>query len=333
MQDPTFKAMIVEEEGENRFSRRIGQRALDELPPGDVLIEVDYSSLNYKDALSCIGNRGVTRRYPHTPGIDAAGTVVQSDAEGFQEGDEVLVTGYDLGMNTSGGFGRRIRVPSEWVVPLPEGLTVRESMIYGTAGFTAALCVLPILDRPVDPDAGEVLVTGATGGVGSMATAMLARSGYRVTAVTGKPGGESFLRDLGAEAVIGREEVMDDSPKPMLKGRWAAAVDTVGGDMLASVLKAADQHAVVSACGNVAGFQLNTTVFPFILRGVRLMGADSANCPRDLRLRAWNKIAGEWKLPHLERMTTEVALEDLDPFVDDILQGKLSGRTLVRLQP
>jgi putative YhdH/YhfP family quinone oxidoreductase len=248
-----------------------------------------------------------------------------------QEGDEVLVTGYDLGMNTSGGFGRMIRVPAEWVVPIPEGLTVRESMIYGTAGFTAALCVLHIVDNGVNVDAGDVLVTGATGGVGSMATSMLARSGYRVTAVSGKSEQEAFLRELGAVAVIPREEVMDDSPKPLLKGRWAAAVDTVGGDMLASILKAADLHSVVSACGNVAGFQLNTTVFPFILRGVRLMGADSANCPRDLRLRAWETIAKDWKPPHLEKMATEVALEKLDPFIDDILEGKITGRTLVRL--
>jgi putative YhdH/YhfP family quinone oxidoreductase len=331
MDNRVFKAMIVEEQEDGAFRRHVGEKGIDELPPGDVLIQVAWSSLNYKDALSATGNRGVTRSYPHTPGIDAAGVVVESDSGEFQPGQEVLVTGYDLGMNTSGGFGRYVRVPAGWVVPKPASMSMRETMIYGTAGFTAALCVLKILDQGIRPEDGDVLVTGASGGVGSMALSMLARSGYAVTAVSGKADKEDFLKELGAAQVVGREEVLDTSKKPMLKGRWIGVVDTVGGDMLASALKAAQLHAVVSCCGNVGGFKLETTVFPFILRGVSLMGVDSANCPRTPRLRAWETIAGDWKLDHLEDMTTEVALENLDPHIDEILRSAVTGRTVVRL--
>ena len=232
MQDRPFKAMIVEEKEEKTFTRRIGEKTVEALPPGDVLIEVAYSSLNYKDALSCIGNRGVTRQYPHTPGIDAAGVVVHSDASDVRNGDEVLVTGYDLGMNTSGGFGRLIRVPAGWVVPLPEGLTLRESMIYGTAGFTAAQSVLKIIEHGVKPEDGNILVSGSTGGVGSVSVSLLAHLGYNVIAVTGKKEEYGILKKLGAFEIISRDEATDNSGRLLLREKWAAVIDTVGGPIL-----------------------------------------------------------------------------------------------------
>ena len=330
--EKTFRAMVVSENEDRGFTRKIVEKTVDELPAGEVLIRVDYSSLNYKDALSATGNKGVTRNYPHTPGIDAAGTVVESRDSRFRSGDPVIVTGYDLGMNTAGGFGQYVRVPGDWVVRLPETLSVKESMIYGTAGFTAAMSVLKLTDQGVRPEHGEVLVTGASGGVGSMALSILAKCGYTVVAATGKSGAHGFLRDLGASAVISRQDAQDTSGRPLLKGRWAGVVDTVGGDMLATALKSTLLHATVTCCGNVASFKLDTTVFPFILRGANLLGVDSANCPMDFRLRTWKKIAGPWKIGDMDRLCTEVSLAELDPLIDSILGGKLKGRTVVNLR-
>ncbi|HFD39509.1 MAG TPA: acryloyl-CoA reductase, partial [Anaerolineae bacterium] len=263
--DESFEALVVHEMEDGTFRRRIERRSLADLPSGEVLVRVHYSSLNYKDALSATGHRGVTRRYPHTPGIDAAGVVESSDSDAFQPGDPVVVTSYDLGMNTPGGWGRYIRVPAEWVVPLPAGLTLRESMILGTAGFTAALSVHRLQHEGITPDRGAVLVTGASGGVGSLAVGILHRIGYRVVAATGKAEAEPFLRDLGAAEVVPRQQVLDDSPRPLLKGRWAGVVDTVGGAYLASVLKAVQLHGAVTCCGLVASAEFSTTVYPFIL--------------------------------------------------------------------
>ena len=239
MSDKTFRALVVEETDKNKFSRTIKERLIDELPEGDVLIRVQYSSLNYKDALSATGNRGVTKNYPHTPGVDASGVVEESSAGNLNPGDKVIVTGFDLGANTSGGYGEYIRVPAEWVVPLPERLTLRESMVFGTAGFTAALSVFKMEQFGVRPDMGEVLVTGATGGVGSVAAGILASAGYHVVASTGKAGEKQFLLDLGVKEVISREDAMDESGRPMLKARWAGVVDTVGGEILATAIKSA----------------------------------------------------------------------------------------------
>jgi len=326
-----FKAMVVSENPDNTFTRQITERTIDSLPEGEVLIRVNYSSLNYKDALSATGNKGVTRKYPHTPGVDASGVVAESRDDRYRPGDKVLVTGYDLGMNTSGGFGQYIRVPAGWVVKLPETLTFQESMAYGTAGFTAALSVLRLVDYGITPEHGEILVTGATGGVGSIAVSILAKSGYTVVGASGKAEAKQFLLDLGAADVIARDDALDTSKRPFLKGRWAGVVDTVGGDILATALKSTLQHAAVTCCGNVASFELHTTVFPFILRGVTLMGIDSASCPMDRRLRAWGKIAGEWKIDGLERLCTEIPLTDLDASIDRILKGELKGRTLVNM--
>lgn len=332
MNSSTFTAMIVEETPEGNFIRKIGSKAFEDLPDGEVLIRVHYSSLNYKDALSATGNKGVTRNYPHTPGIDAAGIVEECRSGDFNAGDAVLVTGYDLGMNTSGGFAEYIRVPSRWVVPLPSNLSLQESMIYGTAGFTAALSVHKLTESGVTPEQGETLVTGATGGVGSIAVALLTKIGFRVTAVSGKPEAASFLKELGAAEIISRAEATDESGKPLLKGKWAGVVDTVGGDILSTAIKSTSYGGAVTCCGLVASPKLSTTVFPFILRGVNLLGIDSVECPMNLRLRLWEKLAGNWKIPHLQHLTREIALDDLDAKIDEILQGQSKGRYLVSLK-
>jgi putative YhdH/YhfP family quinone oxidoreductase len=339
----TFKALVARETDDGHFSRQIEDRSLanlisdqaligdQDLPEDQVLVRVHHSSLNYKDALSATGHRGVTRHYPHTPGIDAAGVVENSAADEFRPGDQVIVTSYDLGMNTSGGWGQYICVPAGWVVPLPEGLTLRESMIYGTAGFTAALSVHRLQACGLTPDQGEVLVTGATGGVGSLAVGILAQDGYSVVAASGKHDQAPFLLDLGAREVIGRDEVCDTSGRPLLKTRWAGVVDTVGGDYLATALKSTRHGGAVTCCGLVASPDLPTTVYPFILRGVTLLGIDSQNCPMGIRRQIWHRLAGQWKLGRLERLVSECALGDLEPEIERILQGKQTGRLVVNL--
>ncbi len=332
MSGKTFRALVVEETGENKFVRSIKSRSTDDLPAGEVLIRVHYSSLNYKDALSATGNKGVTKNYPHTPGIDASGVVEESTAQGFKPGDEVLVTGYDLGANTPGGYGEYIRVPADWVVKLPKGLSLRDGMIYGTAGFTAALSVHKMEEHGVVPGIGEVLVTGATGGVGSIAAGILAKAGYEVVASTGKADQKQLLLDLGVKEVISREDATDTSGRALLKARWAGVVDTVGGEILATAIKSAKQHGVVTCCGNVASADLPINVYPFILRGVSLVGIDSAYCSMDERKKVWAKIAGEWKIDRLELITTEVTLAGLDKNIELILRGGQKGRVVVNMK-
>ena len=328
----TFRALVVSQTDEKTFTREITERSITDLPEGEVLIRVHFSSLNYKDGLSCIGNPGVTRNYPHTPGIDASGKVAESSDSRFKEGDSVIVTGYDLGMNTSGGFGEYIRVPADWVVPLPEGMTFKEASIYGVAGFTAALSVDALQKHGVSPEQGEIVVTGSTGGVGSVSVALLSLLGYTVVASTGKKEESEFLQRLGASEIISREEVNDESKKPLLRERWAGAVDTVGGTTLAALLKAAKRGGAVAATGLVASSELSTTVFPFILRGVSLLGIDSGFTPTKLRREIWNKLAGIWKIPQLEQLTIDCTLEELDPEIDKILAGGQRGRVVVNLQ-
>jgi len=326
----TFKAMVVSETIEKKFVREVSQKALSELPGGELIVEVKYSSLNYKDALSASGNKGVTRKYPHTPGIDAAGVVVDSTTKAFGAGEEVIVMGFDLGMNTSGGFGQYISVPSGWAVKLPQGLSLRDSMGYGTAGLTAALCLLRLMAGGLNKDSGEVLVTGATGGVGSIAVAILAKLGFNVVAATGKANETEYLTQLGAKAVISREEANDTSGRPMQKGRWAGVVDTVGGNILATALKSAKYGGLVAACGNAMSADLSVSVFPFILRGVSLLGVDSVEIPMRARQMAWNKLAGEWSVD-LARIVSEVSLDALSPEIDKILKGGVRGRIVVDL--
>ncbi len=325
-----FKAMIVKEI-DGKFIREIEEKIFDELPEGDVLIHVKYSSLNYKDGLSATGNKGVTRKYPHTPGIDAAGVVEESSVKDFQIGDEVVVTGFDLGMNTSGGFSQYIRVPKDWVVKLPKGLALKESMIYGTAGYTAGLGLEKLESNGLTQSSSEVLVTGATGGVGSLAVAILSKAGYNVAAATGKADKENFLKSLGAKTILKREEVDNSSTKALLDTKWEGVIDTVGGNILATAIRSTKYNCSVAACGLTQSPILNSTVYPFILRGVNLLGIDSAHCEMELRLKVWNKLANEWKPDKLDLIYQECSLEELDDKIDLILQGKITGRVVVKL--
>lgn len=326
-----FLAYIVTETEPKQFTCSIQNRAINDLPAGDVLIRVTYSSLNYKDAMSASGNRGITRKFPHTPGIDAAGTVAESTNLAFTAGDQVIVIGYDLGMNTAGGYGQYIRVPANWVVKLPDRLTLRESMIYGTAGFTAAMSVDQLIGHGLAPSDGEILVTGATGGVGSMAVALLAQLGYNVVAATGKvDSARDFLHGLGASSIVAREDVTDIS-RPMHRSRWAGVVDTVGGPMLETALASTKMLGVVAVCGLVASAEIHTTIFPFILRGITMIGIDSSNFPITDRRRIWKLLATEWKLPDLASMAREVSLDGLDVEIEKILAGQQTGRVVVKL--
>lgn len=309
----------------------IEQITLADLPPGDVLIRVAYSSLNYKDALAVSGHPGVAKSLPLVPGIDAAGTVEHSESSQFQPGDKVLVTGYSMGESRWGGYSGYVRMPAENVVPLPAGLSLYEAMIYGTAGFTAAQSVQAILDREIDPGRGPVLVTGATGGVGSLAVGLLAKIGFQVTAVTGKADQHDYLRKLGATEIVGRRDVDDRGDRPLLSSRWSAAVDTVGGNILATILRSTMHRGVVTACGLVAGAEVPLTVYPFILRGVTLAGIDSAQCPMESRLQIWSQLAGPWKLDGLDALAHSVTLDGLGAEVEKILAGRVRGRIVVEL--
>lgn len=330
-QNPTFRALVVRERDDGTFTRSVEERNVDDLPDNDVLVRVHFSGLNYKDGLSASGDKGVTRVFPNTPGVDAAGVVAESRDERFAEGDKVIVTSYDLGQNTPGGFGQYIRVPGDWVVPLPGGLTLKESMIYGSAGFTAAYGVYKIKHNGTRPGDGPVLVTGATGGVGSFAVALLSLEGYQVTAVTGKQEQADFLKSLGAEEVTGRDRVHDTTGKPLLSGTWAGVVDTVGGAMLDTAIRQARHNATVTCCGNILGGELNTSIYPFILRGVSLMGIDSGICLMPMRKTIWKLLAEEWKLPQLDEIYREVDLDALNNEIDRILEGKQVGKVLVNL--
>ena len=330
MGNKAYKGLMVREAADKQFERAIEELSTEQLPAGDVLIKVMYSSLNYKDMLSSIGNRGVTRKYPHTPGIDAAGIVEESSVKDFKQGDEVIVTSYDLGMNTSGGLGQYIRVPASWVVRKPAGLSLRESMIFGTAGFTAALSILRLVDFGMDP-ADEILVTGASGGVGSIAVSILAHSGYSVTALNSLQDEREFLTGIGAKQVIEPADLVDASGRPLLKERWTKCVDTLGGDVLSSAVRSIRGYGAITCCGNVISPDLHLTVFPFILRGVTLFGIDSQNCPMSLRQRAWDMIAGKWKFSWLEKLATEVSLGGVVGVLDKIKAGRHRGRTVVHL--
>jgi putative YhdH/YhfP family quinone oxidoreductase len=326
-----FTAMIVEETEEKNYPIRIGTRSVKDLPPGEILLKVHYSSLNYKDALSATGQFGVTRKYPHTPGIDAAGEIVESSDSAFNQGEKVIVTSYDLGMDTPGGFGQYIRVPAKWVVPLSAGLSLRESMILGTAGLTAGLMVEKLVRNGVKPEQGEILVTGATGGVGSIAVAILAKAGYRVIAATGKSSQKDYLLSIGAAEVIGREEVLLKAERPLMAERWAGVVDVVGGEMLAAAIKSTRYGGSVTCCGLVGSRELSVSVLPFILRGVSLLGVDSVQCPMELRRTVWKKLAGEWKPENLESIVRECTLNNLEIEIQAILKGQQRGRVLVNL--
>lgn len=334
LEDRAFRAWQVNEikEGDQTiYTGSLVERIVADLPAGDVLVQVAWSSINFKDALSAHGNKGVTRNYPHTPGIDAAGVVAASASDRFNLGDEVIVIGYDLGMNTPGGFGEYIRVPASWVVRLPTGLNLRQSMVIGTAGFTAALCVEKLLHNGLDPVQGPVLVTGASGGVGSFAVALLAHLGFEVVAVTGSASAHDFLRELGATRIIDRAELTSVSAKPLLAETWAGAVDVVGGDILFNVIKSLKYGASVACCGLVASPAFQATVFPFILRGVNLLGVDSVNLPLADKQRVWQRLATDWKLKDLDKLETVVDFQGLDQALKTVLHGASRGRLVLDL--
>lgn len=326
----TFKALYISQEGEN-FKKEIKALNSADLPENDVLIKVCYSSLNYKDALSASGNKGVTRKFPHVPGIDAAGIVVQSKSSDFKEGDPVIVTGFDLGMNTWGGFGEHISVPTSWVLALPDGLSLKEAMSFGTAGLTAGLSVEKIISAGITPDQGAVVVSGATGGVGSMATAILSRSGFDITAISGKNENGFLTSTLGARQIINRDEFIEKyNSKPLASSDFAAGIDNVGGPTLSGILKSVKQYGIVTCCGNVSSADLNTSVFPFILRGLTLAGIDSVQTSMALRKKVWQLLASEWKPVHLDKMFQEISLDELPEKLDELLLGKAKGRYVLK---
>lgn len=325
-----FRAYMVEKEPE--FTTTFKELSMDALPPGDVTIRVEYSSVNFKDGLASVPDGRVVRRYPMIPGIDLAGVVAESVSPKFREGDPVLITGYDLGIAHYGGYSEYARVPADWVVPLPKGLTAKESMIIGTAGFTAALSIHHMEQNGLAPGRGPVLVTGATGGVGSIAINILAKLGYTVAASTGKTSSHDYLTLLGAQSILSRQEVSEPSNRPLEKERWAGAVDPVGGNTLAYIARTLQYGGSVALCGLTGGTGITTTVFPFILRAANLLGIDSVFCPQDLRHHLWNRLATDMKPPRLhEIMTREISLETLPENLGAILRGEIQGRIVVRI--
>jgi putative YhdH/YhfP family quinone oxidoreductase len=331
MNATSFACFLVEKDSGGQVRRGITQRCLADLPPGDVLVRVAFSSLNYKDALAAEAHPGVVRKLPHVPGIDAAGTVAESADPRYRPGDAVVITGYELGAGQWGGWSELVRVPADWIVPLPAGLSLKETMILGTAGFTAAQCVQAIQLGEVKPADGEIVVTGATGGVGCLAVKLLSRLGYSVVAVTGKSHLESRLKEWGAARVIGRGDVTNTSDKPLLGAKWAGAVDTVGGTTLTTIVRETKPYGVVAACGLVGGVDLPLTVHPFILRGVTLAGIGSAQLPYDRRLDIWRKLSTDWRIADLDSLATTIPLSQLEDHIQRILQGEIVGRTVVAL--
>ena len=321
-----YSAYYVEE-NDGVFSASISRLELEKPADGYVQIKVSHSSLNYKDALSASGNKGVTRNYPFVPGIDAAGTITDANSSQFSEGDEVIVTGYDMGMNTPGGFGEFINVPATWVVKKPNNLTHLESMSIGTAGLTAAASVFKIHESAMESDL-PVLVSGATGGVGSIGVMLMSKLGKEVSALTGKSSSVDFLKSIGATNIILRDEYLEAPAKAMERPLFSSAIDTVGGKILSKMLAQISPHGVVACCGNVAGIEVNTTVFPFILRGISLCGIDSAESPLDFKTSIWEKFANEWKLD-LSTSTKIIAKQNLQQEIDLILQGGQEGRVVI----
>ena len=322
-----YSAYYVEEK-DGSFSSSIAQLELQKPAEGFVQIKVSYSSLNYKDALSASGNKGVTRNYPFVPGIDAAGIIIDGNSSQFEDGDEVIVTGYDMGMNTPGGFGEYINVPANWVVKKPINLTAIEAMSIGTAGLTAAASVLKIQKSSGESDL-PVLVSGATGGVGSIGVMLMSKLGFEVSALTGKSSSINFLQSIGANNIILRDEYLEAPSKPMEKPLFSSAIDTVGGNILSRMLPQISPHGVVACCGNVAGIEVNTTVFPFILRGIMLAGIDSAESPIEFKTKIWNKFANEWRLD-LSSVIKVVTKENLQQEIDLILKGGQQGRVVLK---
>ena len=320
---------IFNEEG--KIVSRWADLALSEIDPGEVVIRAAYSSVNYKDALAATGAGKVIRRFPCVGGIDVAGVVVSSQDARYAAGDSVLVTGYDMGVAHDGGYAELVRVPGDWVVRLPLGLSLHDAMALGTAGFTAALSVYRLVQNDMKPENGKVVVTGATGGVASLAISMLKRLGYHVVAITGKDHEHDYLKSLGAAEVLPRSALELNSTRPLEKAQWAAALDSVGGAMLASLLRSMQQNGVIASFGNAGGVELNTTVLPFILRGVRLIGIDSALTAMPLRQEIWHRLANEWRPPQLDKLAQTVAFDQLADVFPLLLNGTSRGRTVIKI--
>lgn len=325
-----FKAMVLDKVND-QTKLEIKQLSMEDLPEGDVTIQVAYSSVNFKDGAVAILNQFVSS-YPVVPGIDLAGTVIDSKDERFAEGDEVIVTSYQLGTGHFGGFSEIARVPAEWVVPLPKGLSLKEAMILGTAGLTAAIAVQRLEDNGLEPGDGPVLVAGATGGVGSVAVNILAKKGYEVVASTGKTDQEEYLEGLGAKQIIHRDDIIDSDNRPVREEKWAAAIDPVGGKTLQYILSTLKYDGSVATCGFTGGSEVSTTVFPHISRGINWLGIDSVQYPMNKRLKVWNRLGDDLKPTTLdEELANEISLEELPQVLAAILEGKVRGRTLVKL--
>ena len=328
MSSSTFPAFVFTNDPDNSH-RSVEQVSLDQIAPDGVLIEVEWSSVNFKDGLASTTSGKISRLKPMIPGIDIAGTVVDAAGSDFVAGQKVIAHGYDIGVARHGGYAQFVRVPAEWIMKLPDGLTTREAMVVGTGGFTSALSVVALEDWGLTPSAGPVLVTGATGGVGSMAVSMLAGRGYEVVASSGKASANEFLLGLGASRVIDRAELSADDPRPLQTTTYAAAVDCVGGNTLANVLKRLNYGSAVAASGLTGGTALPTSVMPFILRGVALLGIDSVQTPMDVRRSVWGRIASDLKPAGLESIGHSIGLNDLDRVLTAILAGEVSGRYVV----
>ncbi|EIJ81367.1 quinone oxidoreductase, YhdH/YhfP family protein [Bacillus methanolicus PB1] len=327
----SFKALMVNKT-EDDFSVNIKTISLNDLPDADVLIKVAYSGINYKDGLASIPNGKIVKSYPFVPGIDLAGVVVSSQDPRFREGDEVIATSYEIGVSHYGSYSEYARIPGDWIVPLPKGLTLKEAMVLGTAGFTAALSIHRLEENGLSPDKGKVLVTGATGGVGSLAVSMLAKRGYNVAASTGKASEHDFLHKLGAKEILSREDVYSGKMKPLDKQLWAAAIDPVGGEQLASILSKIQYGGSVAVSGLTGGSNVPATVFPFILRGVSLLGIDSVYCPMEIRKELWSRMATDLKpAPLSDHIQKEISLEQLPETLPTILKGQARGRIIVKL--
>ncbi|NOH71494.1 oxidoreductase [Vibrio pectenicida] len=325
-----FSALILRQE-QNQTLAGIEQTDESQLPEGDILIDVDYSSLNYKDGLAITGKGKIIRNFPMVPGIDLAGTVAHSDDERYQVGDNVVLTGWGVGEHHWGGMAQRARLNADWLVPLPSGLSSKQAMMIGTAGLTAMLCVQALIDAGIEPESGEILITGASGGVGSVAITLLAQLGYQVTAVTGRiEQNGPLLEKLGAKRVIDRIE-FEQPARPLEKQLWAGAIDTVGSKVLAKVLSQMDYNSAVAICGLAGGFDLPTSVMPFILRNVRLQGVDSVMCPTEKRIEAWNKLMTLLPQTYFDQACNEITLDEALKYAQDITNGQITGRVVIKL--
>ena len=323
-----YRALVTTEENKT-FRNSVQIKTLDFLPDNNTLIKVKYSSLNYKDALSASGNKGVTRNYPHTPGIDAAGIIEETTSKKLKKGDEVIVTGYDMGMNTFGGFGEFIKVPEEWIIKKPNNLSLSESMAFGTAGLTAGSCLRKLLHHGLKPNDGKVFVSGVTGGVGIISLMLLSKLGFEVTAITGKMNEKDLLINLGANEVIDRNDLDVDLVSPLQKPIYSGGIDAVGGKILSNLICSTTQRAAIACCGMVGGLSLDTSIFPFILRGLSLFGIDSAETLLEVKEEVWKNFSSDWKLEDIDQNIKNISLDELPTEIEKILEGKQIGRVRI----